>query len=287
MTNQQGSSAEQGPITPSSENIDIEKVAHERFQKTIQENGKKLFLGLIVALLLITISALFISSSLAWVIGVGIIFILFIASAENYSSVERVFWKKFADDHHWKYEETGSCQEEKAILFTAGISRQMRNTVSGVVDNHPIRIFQYSFNIQQNKQKKVYSYTVFEFKFSGRFPHFYLNRHDDQFGSSTGEKVSLPTEFEKEFTLYAPRQYEIEAHQIFNPEILSYILDSDLRYDVELVDEKLFIFKNYHINNRADLEKEFDKAHALALKLAPILDNFRFEKIGDHSPELS
>ncbi len=203
------------------------------------------------------------------------------------SMIETIFWQQFAKKHDLSYTPAADYSKEKAFMFDQGHSESITHFLSGTIGNHPLRIFSYTFTTGSGKHKQTHLYTVFGFTFNGRFPHFYLDYKKDWFNRSIGEKISLPEEFEKKFALYAPRKYEIEAHQIFSPDLLAYLLDHNLKYDIEIVNQELLVFISGQIGNLADLENELAEAQKLMEKIAPTLDNFHFEKIGDYSPALS
>ncbi|MEK7093740.1 MAG: hypothetical protein AAB903_00160 [Patescibacteria group bacterium] len=213
-------------------------------------------------------------------------FTLGIVYAFAYLVASNLFWHQFAEKRGWSIESTGDIEKEKAYLMHRGNTQHIHQVIRGTLDNRPLRIFSFEFSTGTGKNRRTYAYTVFGFSFTGKFPHLYLNHQDDQYYGEVGEEISLPEEFEKKFILHAPKQYEIEAHQIFNPGILSYIIDSNLDYDVELVDGELLAFKNGSVANITDLEQELSRVHDLVLKFAPILDNFKFEKIGNLTSEL-
>lgn len=197
------------------------------------------------------------------------------------------FWRQFAAAHGFTYEPKGNPTGEAAVMFRQGHSRQIRHVVAGVVNRRHVRIFSYQFTVGSGKTSHTYPYTVFEFKFTGHFPHLYCNQLFNSYGVKVGEVIPLPLEFEKQFTLYAPKEYEIEALEIFTPDLLADLLDRGLQHDIEIVDQELLIFTAGYVKTVEALEREFADAIALAQRLAPKLDRFRFTPIGHHAPSLT
>lgn len=126
----------------------------------------------------------------------------------------------------------------------------------------------------------MYPYVVFAFKFDGSFPHIYLNNKHNSYSVSTGENIPLPLEFGNKFLLSAPRKYEIEALQIFTPDVLVKILDNSLTYEIEFVGQEVLMFADGVINDFEKLEKDFNMALQLEDLLDEKLDRVKFNKIG-------
>lgn len=190
------------------------------------------------------------------------------------------FWLQFAHTHGFAYQPKGDPSAEVAVMFRQGHSRRMHHVIVGTAEGRALRISSYRFTIGSGKHSTTYPYTVFEFRFSGQFPHLYLNQRFNGYSVSVGEAVPLPAEFEKKFTLRAPREYEIEALEVFTPDLLAYLLDAEFEHDLEIVDQELLIFTVGFVNTLDDLERKFADAVALAQRLAPKLDRFRFTPIG-------
>jgi len=197
--------------------------------------------------------------------------------------VRSQFWQEFALTHNWLYETKGNPEEEAGIMFHQSTNQQMHHVITGHTESRPMRIFEFEFTKGSGENKTTYYYTVFEFKFNGQFPHLYLNQLKNHYGIKIGEKISLPVEFEKYFTLSAPKKYEIEALQIFTPNVLEHLLKANLEHDIEIVDQELLIFKQGCIERLEQLENEFVRAVDIAKLFAFVLDKIKLTQIGDYS----
>lgn len=196
------------------------------------------------------------------------------------------FWKDMARENGWEYEPNGNPSAEQAVMFRQGHSQTITNVIKGVIDGRSFRFFLYQFKIGSGKSEHTYAYTVFSFRFNGIFPSIYLNRKSDGFSFMAGEKIPLPSEFEDKFILATPRGYEIEALEIFTPDVLVKILDSGFNHDVEFVGQEIFMFVPGTIYRIGKFEEELNRALELEDLLDEKLDKFKFEKIGDRSPLL-
>ncbi|HMH58244.1 MAG TPA: hypothetical protein VK537_03595 [Galbitalea sp.] len=60
--------------------------------------------------------------------------------------------------------------------------------------------------------------------------------------------LSLEGNFDKYFTLYAPRQYERDALYVFTPDLMVLLIDRLGSYDLEIVDNRLYIYSHRPFN---------------------------------------
>lgn len=202
--------------------------------------------------------------------------------------VKAKFWRDFATQNNWVYSPTHDLSKESAIMLKQGDRRYARHLLlKHDFDGYPARIFNYVFTVQVGKTSMSFYYTVFGFTFRGSFPHIYLDRSGNVSAMHTGEQIPLPKEFEEKFKLYAPREYEIEALQIFTPDILSRLLEIDFKYDVEFINQELLVFIDGEINGLEKFNKEFEAAKKIRDLLAPTLNSIKFSPIGDRPYHLS
>lgn len=211
-------------------------------------------------------------------------FFVFVYLVVIESKISGLFWKRFAELNGWRYKDTFDPNQEQGVMFKDGNIRIIHDCIEGVIDGRNFRIFNYSFFIgfaYATNRKKRYFYTVFAFKFKGSFPHIYLNNKTNSYSIRAGESIPLPTEFEKSFSLSAPKEYEIEALEIFTPDVLASLLDDKFGHDVEFVNQEMLIFFDGQIRNSEQLEREFKRALDLKDLLDEKLDRFKTETIGD------
>lgn len=209
------------------------------------------------------------------------------------------FWKEFAKVNNWNYKEgtgkalfgtsyTQSVPDIKAgLMLNAGNNGFISNQIEGVIGDRPFRIFCFQFSIGSGKNSRLYCYTVFGFKSKGSFPNIFLNTKNNTFAAGGGEKITLPPEFEEKFTLYAPRKYEIEALEIFTPDVMTKLIDNKFPYDVEFVNQEILIFADGIVNSFPELEICFNKSLELQDIFFERLSRFKFEQIGDLPTVLS
>src|SRR3989344_6504317 len=144
---------------------------------------------------------------------------IFVWIGALYASIRRAFWIQLALTYGWVYIESKNFTEEKALLFSMGHSRRLIHGIAGKYNNLPFHIYEYQYSKGSGKNEQSFIFTVFEVKFSGTFPHLYLNYKKDHHSNppdmGSVAKLQLPKEFENKFDFYSPREYEIETLEIF------------------------------------------------------------------------
>jgi len=213
-------------------------------------------------------------------------FLILLGYAFFYQLVRRDFWREFAAQRGWSYTAKGSPAGEHAAMFKLGHSRRIRHLVSGTVGERSVRIFEYAYTTGSGDNKTTHYYTVHGLRFAGSLPHLYLNNKKSGTTMRIGTTLPVPNEFAKRFELRGPAQYEIEALEIFTPDIFAYVLALQFPFDVELVEHELLVFTSGLVDSRQELEQEAAVAHTLMQKLSAKLDTASFEPIGTHSHRL-
>jgi len=83
-------------------------------------------------------------------------------------------------------------------------------------------------------------------------PHMVLDAKSN--GSSIpmpiagGQSLSLEGDFDRHFRLYCPTGYERDALYIFTPDLMALLVDESAAFDVEIVDDMLFVYSNQPFN---------------------------------------
>jgi hypothetical protein len=203
-------------------------------------------------------------------------------------TIRRRFWEDVASSKGWSYQGYDDVSDEDALFLTEGHAREIRHQIVGAYKGVPLRVFESTYTLGYGKNKTVYTYTAFAFRFTGTFPHCYLNRKDNGYNMVPHNvpRVPLPAAFERDFTLYAPREYEVEALQIFTEDVLAYLLDGRWLFDIEFVDHEMIVFRKGYIDTRDTFEHELDQACRLAHQLERTLQTMTFSPVGDRPPVL-
>ncbi len=215
-------------------------------------------------------------------------FIFYTLGKRVYSDkAEGLLLQKLAEENGGNYRESFTVGIEQAVMFRQGHDQRGWREISFKDSSgESIRFFRYSFVIGYGKNKMTFNYHVFSVRNLGIAPHIYLNYKKNKYSMSLGKVLSLPTEFEKNFTMSIPEGYHLEALQIFTPDVLEKILNLQLKCDIEIVNGEVFfflenigsIFKDF-----AEVETQVETAKTLVSLIKPKLNNLRWAPVGDKS----
>jgi hypothetical protein len=223
----------------------------------------------------------YVSMYLPYLLVVPILFLF-----QRRSEYRRMFWIEYAKYRGWTYLPSGWADAESGLMFHQGNYRVLTDVVSGDILNHPLTLCNYKFRIGSGKNAQIYAYTVAIVTFTGKFPHVYVDRLDHGYGLRVGRALPLPTEVSKQFKIFSPPEYEIEALAIFDPQILAHLLDLKFNYDMELIDQKLYIFMHQIIESKEALENKLAQAEELLKHMIPHLDHTSYQRIPNMSDRL-
>lgn len=190
-----------------------------------------------------------------------------------------MFLSELARVNGWEYKETFTLPSIRSRMINYDT---MDNYITGVQNGREFSFFDFDLAVGSGRRRKIISYVVFTFTFKGTFPDLYLNYKDNEHSlKDSGVRLPLPEAFDKKFIASAPFQYEIEGLQIFTPDVMSHLLDTDFSWDIEFTNQQMLIFVDGHINSFEDFEKKFTKICGLVDMLSHTLDIITFEKIGN------
>lgn len=223
----------------------------------------------------------------------GVFFLIILACFYLYvhffQKARHIFMQRVADKLEYSYFPYGSLEDVQGGLFQIGHSQRIEDVVSGKYQDMPIKIFNYYFTIGHGKNQRNYQYTVFEIEFNAVLPDMVLLRNsffsflnNIDIGPLTRGKeyLSLEGDFDKYFHLYVPQDFEIEALQIFTPDIMVDFIDKFQSLNLEICGNKMYIFYERIIEKKDEFLAAYDVISRFSKKLAEVLAD-----VGEHLPD--
>ena len=194
-----------------------------------------------------------------------------------YNKVDNRFYQQIAELNGYSYEPKGYL-DVKGHIFRIGDSRKFEDIISGQFEDHPLKIFAYKFTTGSGKQRSEHKLSICELTFPTKMPNIILNAHNFSSYSLYDfglRKLSLEGDFNEHFTLYVTPGHEIEALQIFTPDIMQDFLEKSKNYDVEFTDDRLYILSPNSLRTRNEIASLFSFAHHLISKLKKVLPRIK------------
>lgn len=185
------------------------------------------------------------------------------ALAHRFVQVE--FMRQFAAKNGFTHELV-TPRPEHGHLFDRGDGRAAWNGVVGARAGLPLRFFLYSYTTGSGKSRTTHNFTVAEVTFRGSVPEVIVDARGDIYFDGAGgthRTLETGTEFDTHFILRVAEDHEIEALEVFTPEVMEEILKRGKGCSFEFVADRLYVWKQGHANTSEDLRRMFDLASYL------------------------
>jgi hypothetical protein len=120
-----------------------------------------------------------------------------------------------------------------------------------LIFNDGIEIGNYEYSTWSGKNRLTHTWGYVRVRLTRRLPNMILDaRSNNIFANLTnlpdsfarGQSLSLEGDFDKHFTLYAPKQYERDALYVFTPDVMAALIDNGHAYDMEVIDDSLILY---------------------------------------------
>ena len=190
------------------------------------------------------------------------------------------FFEQFAKANGYTFSEHGgNFGALDGALFRLGYDQTVADTVSGAYLGCPIWLFLYSYVTGSGKQRRVHRYTVFELQFDTEMPDLLLEKKEPLLGIGFGselfgqlpEHIKLEGDFNKYFSLSIKKGYEIEALEVFTPDVMAELEDKCKNLSLEIINSHLFIYYGATASTKASLDALYGVAQYFVQTLGPVL----------------
>ena len=149
-------------------------------------------------------------------------------------------WLLFASQNGFKYHATSTGDNNMAATaFNLGYTGQVFNTLE--LDER-LSVAEYSYKTKNGEQEITHHFNFARFQLGNNVPHLVLDSKYSALQIQGEQEITLEGNFQDYFTLYAPTDCEVDALQIFTPDVMGTLLDQAGKYDVELIGSDLYIY---------------------------------------------
>ena len=199
----------------------------------------------------------------------------------------------FAQENGFSYSQSVTNYSQPGLIFHEGHSRSYGDVISGISSNTPFEMgnFFYTTGSGKNQQSHDWGYLMIPLK--RQVPNMILDAKKNNIGMfgvgitnlpsafKNNQTLSLEGDFDKYFTLYAPEEYERDALYIFTPDLMSLLIDNTAAFDIETVDDKLYIYSSKQLNllNPPLLEKLFQIIATVGAKTVSQTASYSDERV--------
>jgi hypothetical protein len=181
---------------------------------------------------------------------------------------QNVRLSRFTKANDLSFELSLSHPGHSGLIFNIGELRIAEDILKNTTKKPTFEIANYTYTItrssgsgkDRHSDTTYYRYGYIMIQLNRKLPHMVLDSKSNNtslFGASlsalpmsfdNSQILSLEGDFDKYFTLYAPKEYEQDALYVFSPDLMSMFIDQSSQFDAEIVDDKLFIYSTKHFD---------------------------------------
>lgn len=218
-------------------------------------------------------------------IGVAV-FLLFLAVATPISvaknKVEDEFMRQFAEANNYQFSATGNSAEfDGSIFHQVGNSGKVTDVIRATYLGCPVVLLRYRFF----REKATQEYIVLRLQFDTDMPDLFLQPAilpGNPFLSKTYndgvEHVRLEGDFSKVFSLDIQKGYEVEALEVFAPNVMEYLINNCKNFSIEILNNHLYVYDGQALDTEAKLNALYDTSRYFVQTLGPVLARMKAAK---------
>lgn len=265
---------------------------------TDAEQWVVIVVGLVGTILAAIISGLFDSGGWTVLIimavwAVMIIGVLFVGRLRRIHALRSSYVvSRLAAANRWSFLYSMRDVSWQGILFTAGHDYEF----SDVVFANDFSVGRCYFKTGSGRNERSHRYGFMVMTLKGHFPHMLLDSKSNNFKAFGFDSSNLPISFKRNqiislegdfdtyYSLYAPGDYDIDARYIFTPDLMSVLIDESDNIDIEIIDNRLFVYFGSSDMNTAKFWRKVERLHMqLGSKLALKSERYKDDRTTDGS----
>ena len=184
------------------------------------------------------------------------------------------------------------------MFFSLGKNRMLNDILGSLTTRPTFEIGNLEYTIRAGRSEHTYHKGYIRIQLERNLPQIVLDATSNDlrmFGKNIStlpvdfaqsQKMSLEGDFDKHFSLYAPKEYERDALYIFSPDLMALLIDNASAFDGEIVDNQLFIYSSlapFNLNDPVLVERLMKIIQVVGAKASSQTDYYSDEKVGDRS----
>lgn len=172
------------------------------------------------------------------------------------------------------------------MIYSIGHTRSIKEAL---VFSDGLELGNYQYVTGSGKSRAEHNFGYMRFRLSRALPHMVLDaKENNVFGFlsnlpasfNRSQTLSLEGEFDKHFTLYAPKQYERDALYVFTPDVMAALIDYGRKYDIEIIDREIFLYypAPFKLTSPEEIQRLLSIATLLTKEVHEQAVNYRDER---------
>jgi hypothetical protein len=223
---------------------------------------------------------------------IGTVLLIFLWSHVN-NLRTTVKLTRFATANNLQYDRDLNSPYLNGMIFDEGDSRRTPHRLSGLLNGTVFELGNYIYETGSGKSRQTHEYGYIQVRLSRHLPHMVLDAKQNNFfkisnlpdSFSGGQKLELEGDFSEHFTLYCPKEYERDALYVFTPDLMALLIDQAGAFDVEVVDNRLYIYQEgpFKLTEPGQMERLFRIIDKIGSKMERRTDYYADERVGDRT----
>lgn len=151
----------------------------------------------------------------------------------------------------------------------------------------------YKYTTGSGDNRRTTTWTYAKIQLAKKLPHMVLDAKHNNFLGLTNlpdvfrskQELRLEGDFNKYFNLYAPNGYERDALYVFTPDVMMAMIDHVKQYDMEVVDDILYIYPSDELSltTKDTMEPLLHVIEVLQEELGKQTAHYTDERVGNTS----
>jgi hypothetical protein len=223
-------------------------------------------------------------------VGIGVIVLIVVrhfGSGGSWAKWMRL--SQFAAANGLQYRNRSANPNYAGMIFHLGDSRSAFNHLNSTTGRYfDLGDFQYSTG--SGKSRSTHYWAFLALHLDRKLPNMVLDSKENNslFGSDLpisfrrDQILSLEGDFDQHFTLYCPQEYEQDALYVFTPDLMALLIDDAGSYDVEIVDDWMFIYSPHQFPSLSvpNYQRLFTIVQTVGTKTVSQTENYHDDRVG-------
>ena len=202
---------------------------------------------------------------------------------------------QFAADNGLQFRSHSANPSYTGMIFHLGDTRFASNHLNSTTGRFfDLGTFQYSTG--SGKSRSTHYWGFLALQLDRKLPNMVLDSKENNtlFGSDLpitfkrDQILSLEGDFDKHFTLYCPKEYEQDALYVFTPDLMALLIDDAGSYDVEIVDDWMFIYSPHQFPqlDARNYARLFNIVQTVGTKTVSQTANYHDDRVGSATADI-
>jgi hypothetical protein len=175
------------------------------------------------------------------------------------------------------------------MIFNLGYSRSAFNHLNSTTGRY-FDLGDFEYTTGSGKSRSTHYWGFLALHLDRKLPNMVLDSKENNtlFGSDLpiafkrDQILSLEGDFDKHFTLYCPQEYEQDALYVFTPDLMALLIDDAGSYDVEIVDDWMFIYSPHRFPPLSvpNYQRLFTIVQTVGTKTISQTENYHDDRVG-------